>query len=199
VNEFDDIIGADVAGEERAKLLGVHEMLVHAGPPPELSTTLQKVPRPGEVRTLRRGSTSRKIALIAAALVVLGITFSVGFSTGRGSVAKPIATIGLSGTKAAPHAQGTIDVLKAVSGNWPMTLTVSGLPPVAAPEYYYVYLVRDGKARAPCGEFVISKRSSHSLTLNLNAPYSLKNGDTWIVTRKTYKQHGPGQTVMQPA
>ena len=40
-----------------------------------------------------------------------------------------------------------------------MTLSVSGLPKVAAPEYYYVWLVRKGKPLAPCGEFVVSKPS----------------------------------------
>ena len=57
--------------------------------------------------------------------------------------------------------------------------------------------MRNGKPWAPCGEFVVSK-PSRSLTLTLNAPYALKTGDTWIVTRKTYKQPGAGTTVLRP-
>ena len=79
-----------------------------------------------------------------------------------------------------------------------MTIWVSGLPKVAAPDYYYVWLVRNGKPLAPCGEFLVAK-SSDSLTLKLSAPYALKPGDTWIVTRKTYSQPGAGQTVLRPA
>lgn len=200
MNDFDQLIDADVAGEERERLRGVHELLVEAGPPPELPAALQHVPPPAEVRRLGKKQTvPRKIALIAAALVVLIVTFGLGFTTGHRSTAtEPLKTLDLTGTKAAPHAQGTLDVSSAVSGNWPMTLSVSGLPKVAAPEYYYVWLVRNGKPLAPCGEFVVAK-SSDSLTLTLSAPYALKPGDTWIVTRQMYAQPGAGQTVLRPA
>ena len=199
MNDFDELIDADVAGEERERLRGVHEMLVEAGPPPELPASLQNVPPPAKVSRLRKQSVPRKIALIAAALVVLGVTFGLGFSYGHsGRATKPFASLELTGTKAAPHAQGTLDVSPEVSGNWPMTIWVSGLPKVAAPDYYYVWLVRNGKPLAPCGEFLVAK-SSDSLTLKLSAPYALKPGDTWIVTRKTYSQPGAGQTVLRPA
>ncbi len=82
MNDFEDIIGADVAGEERARLLGVHALLVEAGPPPELPDGLQNVRRAGDVRELRRRRVPRRVALLAAALIVLGVTFSVGFATG---------------------------------------------------------------------------------------------------------------------
>ena len=199
MNDLDELIGADVAGDERARLLGVHALLVQAGPPAELSAALRDVPRPGEVSLLRKQSVPRKIALLAAAIIALGVTFSVGFATGHRSMAtKPFETLALSGTKAAPHAHATLDVLPEVSGNWPMTLSVSGLPKVAAPEYYDVWLVRNGKPWAPCGEFVLSK-PSESLTLKLTAPYALKPGDTWVVTRHTYGQPGTGPAVLRPA
>ena len=201
MNDFDELIGADVAGEERERLLGVHEMLVQAGPPPELSPTLQDVPRPGEVHLLRKQSVARQVALLAAAIIVLGITFSIGFSTGKKGAAAPtpVKTLVLSGTRAAPHAQATLDVQRQVSGNWPMTLSVSGLPRVNASEYYVVWLVRNGQRFAPCGTFVISK-PTRSLTLNLTAPYKLEKGDTWIVTRQTYGQHSMSPTtVLEPA
>ena len=198
MSAFDELIDADVAGEERERLRGVHELLVEAGPPPELPASLRDVRQPGKVGHLRNQSVPRKIALLAAAIIVLGIAFVAGLAVGGGSHTKPVATLVLSGTKAAPHAHGTIDVSSEVSGNWPMTLSVSGLPKATAPEYYYVWLVRNGKPWAPCGEFVVAK-SSDSLTLKLTAPYALKSGDSWIVTRKTYSQLGAGQTVLRPA
>jgi hypothetical protein len=198
VNDFDELIGADVAGEERERLLGVHEQLVEAGPPPELSAHLQETPQPGNARSFRKRSAPWKFAMIAAAVILLAITFTVGISIGKGSVASPVASIALRGTKAAPRAKGTLDVLPEVSGNHPMNLSVSRLPAVTAPEYYSVWLVRNGKPFAPCGEFVVSKHS-RSLTLTLNAPYTLETGDTWIVTRKMYKQQpGAGATVLRP-
>ena len=83
MNDFDELIGADVAGEERERLLGVHELLVEAGPPPELPPD-----PPGRPAARRRarvcGSRPRaKLALIAAALIVLGLTFGIGFTTGK--------------------------------------------------------------------------------------------------------------------
>jgi len=199
VNDFDELIGADVAGEERERLLGVHELLVQAGPPPEVPAGLENVPRPGELRVLRRQSVPRRVALLAAAVLVLGVAFTAGFATGHGSTAtaKPLQTLALSGTKAAPRAQATVDVLQEVSGNYPMTLRVSGLPLASAPTYYVVWLVRHGKPWAPCGEFVVSN-AARSLTFTLNAPYSLKRGDTWIVTRHKFGQSGAGRTVLRP-
>jgi hypothetical protein len=200
VNDFDELIGTDVAGEERARLLGVHELLLEAGPPQELPAGLHKVPRPGELRVLPLRTVPRKVALLAAAIAVLAVTFGLGVTAGSRSAAAPktLETLTLKGTSAAPHAQATVDVLQEVSGNYPMNVRVSGLPKVAAPQYYVVWLVRDGKPWAPCGQFVVSKQSG-SLTLGLTAPYSLKPGDTWIVTRHTFGQRGPGPTVLQPA
>jgi hypothetical protein len=200
VNDFDELIGADVAVEERERLRGVHELLVEAGPPPELPTALENVPAPARVRRLPRQSVPRKIALIAAAIILLAVTFGVGFTTGKSpaSKAQPAETLALSGTKAAPHAAATLDVSAEVAGNYPMTLEVSGLPQVTAPQYYTVWLVRNGKPWGSCGQFVVSKRS-RSLMLALNAPYALEKGDTWIVTRDTFGKSGAGPTVLRPA
>jgi hypothetical protein len=198
VNKFDELIDADVAGVERERLRGVHELLVEAGPPPELPTALENARPPAtKVSPMRKRSVPRTIALVAAALIALGIAFGMGWSTGHDTAADPIAELKLTGTDAAPHARATIGISSEVSGNWPMTLSVSGLPKVTAPEYYYVWLVRHGKPLAPCGEFVVAK-SSDSLKLKLSAPYSLEPGDTWIVTRKRYSQPGTGTAVLRP-
>ena len=195
MNEFNDIVDTEgLSPEETDRLRRVHELLVEAGPPPELSAALRSAPRPGEVRFLRQLTGARKVPLLAAAIIVLGVAFTAGFATGKTSTAsaKPVETLVLNGTSAAPHAHATLDVLPSVGGNWPMTLRVSGLPRVAAPTYYIVWLVRDGNTVAPCGQFVVAKSGS-SLTLELSAPYALKHGDTWVVTRQRYgKQTGSG-------
>lgn len=201
MNDFDELIGADVAGAERERLLAVHTALVEAGPPPELPATLLDVPEPGKVSALRKQTAPRKFALLAAAVILLGVAFTIGFATGQKNSATgtPVKTIELSGTAKTPHAEGTLDVQRQVSGNVPMTLEVSGLPRVAAPEYYVVWLVRNGQRFAPCGTFVVSQ-PARPLTLNLTAPYALEKGDTWIVTRQGYGSHGTKPTtVLQPS
>jgi hypothetical protein len=199
VNDFDELIGADVAGADRERLRAVHELLVEAGPPPELPASLRDVPQPGKVSVLRKHAPPRKAALIAAAVMALVVAFTGGFATGDHVTAPttPVAKLVLKGTSAAPHARATLAVLPNVDGNWPMTLTVRGLPSVAAPTYYVVWLVRHGQPFAPCGSFVVSKSLS-SLTLKLNAPYSLKTGDTWIVTQQKYGRHATRTTVLEP-
>ncbi len=194
MNRFDDMIGADVAGDERERLRRTHELLLQAGPPPELPESLLEAPSVGELRFLRRQTVPRKVALLAATIAALGVTFTLGFAAGnRGAAPKAIEQVKLSGTPVAPHARATLDLLPAVAGNWPMTLQVSGLPRVAAPTYYVVWLVRNGKTVAPCGQFVVAKPGS-SLTLQLSAPYELEPGDTWVVTRQRYSH----PTVMRP-
>ena len=46
--DFDDLIGGDVPAEERERLRRAHELLVEAGPPPELSPEMESVPWPDE-------------------------------------------------------------------------------------------------------------------------------------------------------
>lgn len=198
MNDFDDLVGTDVPGAERERLRGVHELLVQAGPPAELPAGLQSAPSPRELRPRR---VRRRALLLAAAVTVLtvGVTFSVGYAVGsRSTATSPLhEQLALKGTSAAPQARATLDVSQEVGGNWPMTLYVRGLPRAAAPTYYVVWLVRQGQLVAPCGSFVVSK-PSNPLTLQLNAPYSLEQGDTWIVTRQQYGRHAARTTVLRP-
>ena len=42
--DFDELVGAETTGAERERLRGVHELLVEAGPPPELPRELEEGP-----------------------------------------------------------------------------------------------------------------------------------------------------------
>ncbi len=197
MNDFDELIGADVAGEERERLLDVHSLLVQAGPPPELPLALQSVPHPGRVAVLPGKSVPRRFALLAAAILVLGVTFAAGVAIRGGNPSSAAATeqIALKGTAAALHASATLALLPAdKAGNWPMTLQATGLKPGAI---YDVYLVRNGKPWGSCGAFLVNGSGAAS-GVPLNAPYRLERGDTWIVTRET-PTGGRGVTVLKPA
>ena len=43
--DFDELVGKEVPEHERERLKRTHELLVQAGPPPELSPALETVPR----------------------------------------------------------------------------------------------------------------------------------------------------------
>ncbi len=200
---FDELVGAETSGEERERLRHVHELLLEAGPPPELTPKLEKAPGSGVARMQRRRVVKRRGLLLLAAAVSIVVVFAAGYAvsnsrqSGGNSSAPGVAkTLKLTGTRQAPNAQATLDVWKPQAGNWPMTLNVTGLPKLPPHAYYYVYLVRDGKPWAPCGAFRVAS-PSQALTLTLNAPYKLRKGDTWVVTRPTQLGE-PGTTVMRP-
>jgi hypothetical protein len=199
---FDEIVGAEPTGGERERLRNAHQLLLQAGPPPELPPELAQGPQAGMARAqvARRRRLKRRsmLALVAAALV--GAVFAIGYGIGttRGYGPTPVAELPLKGTAAAPRARATLAVLPATAGNWPMRLVVVNLPKLPGNAYYGVYLVRKGEHYLSCGTF-LSAGGTRPLTVSLNAPYHLQRGDTWIVTRETPHSSGRGATVLRPA
>jgi len=198
---FDELIGAETPGAERERLRGVHELLVQAGPPPELTPQLEKAPGFGVARLQSRRVVKRRALVLLAATVAIAGVFAAGFAVADDhgsstSAARTARTLQLAGTSLAPQAHATLEVWHSHAGNWPMTLTVSGLPKLPTHTYYEVYLVRDGKPWGSCGTFRVD--GSSRLSLTLNAPYSLRKGDSWVVTRPGAGGQEPGNTVLRP-
>jgi hypothetical protein len=140
----------------------------------------------------------RALLLLAAALSIVAV-FAAGYAVAdhRGGGTTAPLKLSLSGTSAAPRAHATLEVWHADAGNWPMKLSVAGLPS-GAHTYYEVYLVRGGEPWGSCGRFRVVS-SSGTVTLRLNAPYPLKPGDSWVVTRLGPGGSEPGKTVLRPA
>jgi Anti-sigma-K factor rskA len=201
---LDDLIGTDTTGAERQRLQHVHDLLLEAGPPPELSPELEAGPTLAmSTGQRRRAAKPRALLLLAAALMVL-LVFFAGYGVGNGGGGKtaghPVITQALAGTSIAPHAQGTLEVWSSRDGkNWPMTLSVAGLPKLPPHTYYEVYLLRHGKPWGSCGTFRVSGSPGTATTVTLTAPYSLRKGDSWVVTRPGAGGAEPGQTVLRPA
>ena len=196
--DFDQLIGADVESSERARLQHVHALLVQAGPPPELSPSLEAGPTLGMTMARRPARARRRVLLLAAALSILGLAFLAGFITGNSGGKTTGKAMQLTGTPAAPNAFASLQIEPVdAAGNWPMRLSVTGLPALSSGQYYEVYLVRGGKQWAPCGSFKVAK--GKPTVVQLNAPYRLKHGDTWDVLRVASKG-GPehGVVVLRP-
>jgi len=66
------------------------------------------------------------------------------------------------------------------AGNWPMRMTVSGLPTLAQGKTYTLWLTKKGALQAPCGTFTVGKGTT---TVRLNAPYKLREYSGWVVVR----------------
>ncbi len=77
-----------------------------------------------------------------------------------------------------------------------MTLDVTGLPVLPARSYYEVYLVRTGTPWLSCGTFAVAGGRAET-TVTLNAPYRLRAGDVWVVTRQLAGAEGPGPAVLR--
>ena len=73
--DFDELIGGDVPAAEREQLLGAHEALLAAGPPPELPPGLEHAPDPEpKVSFLpkRRRYTAFAVAAAIALVALMG-------------------------------------------------------------------------------------------------------------------------------
>jgi hypothetical protein len=185
--DFDELVG-EVDGAERERLLRTHELLIAAGPPPELPPTLAQPPGgPGArsvVRPLSPGFHPRRRAvaggLLAAALVLAA--FAAGFFVGdRDEGFAAVRTVALQGAGPHNYSRGSLQLGEQdASGNWPMLLRVNGLPELKSPRgYYEVRLMRDGRAIAPCGSFRV--RGSGTTEVELTAGYVLERFDAWVV------------------
>ncbi|HEY4237383.1 MAG TPA: hypothetical protein VGM45_08615 [Gaiellaceae bacterium] len=199
---LDELIGADTAGAERQRLQDVHDLLLEAGPPPELSPELEAGPNLKMTVGKRRRVVKQRALLLLAASLALLLIFLGGYAVGnRGGTGKSTATavtLQLAGTSAVPrNVRASLEVWHRKDGNWPMTLTAVGLPKLPPHNYYEVYLIRDGQLSGSCGTFRVTN-ARLPVTVSLNSPYTLRKGDSWIVTRPGAGGVEPGTTVLRP-
>jgi Anti-sigma-K factor rskA len=184
-----DLIGDDVPPAELERLGRVHDLLMRAGPPPELPGELAEAPEPDATVALLPKRHWRPLAALAAALALAA--FGVGWlaaSAGDsdGEAFPPIDfRVPMAGTPAAPHAVASIAVAERdEAGNWPLAMTIRGLPELPPGKSYELWLTKKGRLAALCGPFRVH---GDSVTY-LNAPYRLSQYDGWVVTRTGEKQ-----------
>jgi len=187
--DFDDLVGQDVPADERERLHRTHELLIEAGPPPELSPELEPVPWPDDALAPlfgRRRKSKRRPVLLAAAIATAAV---VGFVLGQAATSSSTSidareTLQLHGTALARGAVGTLKLGKPdAAGNWPMVLQVKGLPKLNNGGYYDLYLTKSGVPLVSCGTI----NAKGDTVVRLTAAYNLENFDHngWVIVRKT--------------
>jgi hypothetical protein len=182
---FDELAGGDdLSPEEAARLERVHDLLVAAGPPPELPPRLADLePAPREdspVAFLPRRRAGLALAL-AAALTL--IAFVGGFVAGNhhGQKFPTKYSVSMHGTAVASNASAVIRIgTDDSNGNWPLKVEVHGLKQLPEGQFYEMYLTRHGKRVATCGTFRLTSGDS----VRLNAPYNLRTYSGWVVTHE---------------
>jgi hypothetical protein len=184
--DFFDLVGDEGSPEELEQLRRTHDLLVAAGPPPELSPRLADVPVERQRSRSSAGPRRRTGTAFLLAAGVAAAAFGIGFLVGgRGSSdfqaerdrtaqMHPASGSGLV-TAGAVVEVGTRDEV----GNWPLRVRVSGLKPLPQGEWYELYLTRGGKITAWCGAFSVKDRGR--TTVQFSVPYRLKNAG-WVVT-----------------
>jgi hypothetical protein len=188
--DFRDLVGEEVPAAERDRLRAVHDMLVAAGAPPELSPALEEPPDVGGATVSLFPRRRRGTFLLIAATLVLA-AFGGGYlAGGHGRTTRGFEAAGaiqMHGTEAAPNGLATIELGKEDSaGNWPMLVSVQGLPQLRRGGYYELFLTRHGRIAASCGTFTVHAGTTK---VRLNVPYRLKRFDGWVVTRHVAGRH----------
>jgi Anti-sigma-K factor rskA len=196
---FDELVGGDdLTPEEEARLRRVHDLLVQAGPPPDLPPELERPTRPPEAEIVQFPLLPRRrwaLAVVAAVALLL-VAFAGGYLVGH---SKPGTFDAL---RVVPmHGANALAVLRVGHsdsvGNWPMVLEVNGLPQQSERDAYYeLWLTKHGKPTLPCGSFRAAKRTT---TVRLSVPYSLRGFDGWVITRESPHDRGhpgPGPVIL---
>ncbi|HET6642908.1 MAG TPA: anti-sigma factor, partial [Gaiellaceae bacterium] len=167
--DFDELVNGVEDAAERARLQRVHELLVEAGPPPDLSPGFAAKPPPVEERhnlfRLPRRRLGAALALIGATLVAaFGVGYFAGNSGSDSNEALQIEnTIPLTGSGAAGGELGI--GARDDDGNLPMLLTVHGLRKLKDGDYYRLALVKNGKPIVTCGTFNVGGRGKTALEM----------------------------------
>jgi hypothetical protein len=191
--DFRDLVGDEVPAEERARLERVHELLVEAGPPPELPPSLVEAPdRTEQAPTWlprRRAGAALSLAAAIALVAFLG-GYVAGFSHDNFTSTRDVS---MQGTSKAPGARGLIKLGdQDEAGNWPMVVTVKGLRHLPGSGYYELFLVHDGRS-LKCGIFNVKAGTT---SMKFSVPYTFEHNDAWIVTRWRRDESEPGPALL---
>ena len=193
--DFSELVGDGGAPEDLARLRRVDELLVAAGPPPELSPGLARPPAveaiSDESKVIAFSRRRPFTALGIAAALAVG-AFVVGFAVGGHrdgfSTARTLAMHGV-GQFASARAELKVGSHDS-SGNYPLEMTVSGLRRPPKGGWYELLLSKKGRPTLSCGAFTVD---GASVTLRMSVPYDLTEFPTlfdgWVVT---LHRSGPG-------
>jgi Anti-sigma-K factor rskA len=192
----------DLEPGEEERLQRAHDLLLQAGPPPELPPALLGAPRGNDAQIVQFPMLPRRrmAATFLAAAGVAAAAFGGGFLVGNAK-SKPAAfatqkvvLMHAVERPASSRLAGQIKVAARDSvGNWPLEVAVSGLPQQSARGYYELWLTKKGKPFVPCGAFRVHGSTT---TVRFTVPYKLTRYDGWVLTSVTRGSHDPGKVVL---
>jgi hypothetical protein len=202
-NFYDVVDTSGLAPDEEARLRRAHDLLVQAGPPPDLPPTLAAVPMqaPEGTGTIlqfpllpRRRLALVAVAAAAVALIAFGGGYFLGHSKSTPAALETVHVVSMHG----PGSSDALAVLRIAApdsvGNWAMDVQVSGLPKQQQRSaFYQLWLTKNGKAVASCGTFRVHGKKTN---VRFTVSYNFKQFDGWIVTAQPGVRRPLGPTVL---
>jgi hypothetical protein len=190
--DFRELVGDEEDGEDLDRLRRVHDLLVQAGPPPELSTAIANPPEVEESKVLEF-KRRRPAALLGIGIAAAAAAFVIGYAVGdKQNSFSAQATVPMHGVGAMATARADIAIADHdEGGNYPLQMRVEGLRDAPKGGWYELLLSKKGKPTASCGDFAVDGGET---TVRLSVPYDLqvwhqkKLYDGWVVVL-----HRPGQ------
>lgn len=177
--DFDDLVGDEVDPGERNHLRRVHDLLVAAGPPPEISTVSAPAVEAAPASP-RRGRRRRGALLAFAAALGIVAAFTIGVAVAESDNPSTDRVVAMSGPSGA-SARLVIYELDD-GGNWPMRLEVTGLAPAQEKQLFQLWLTKNGKPAALCGSFLTDAEGR--AVVPMNAPWHFDEFDGWVVVER---------------
>jgi hypothetical protein len=185
--EFRDLVGDDLSPQEQARLERVHDMLIAAGPPPELPPELQEVPSERPVATPIVLPRRRVGAAIALAATIALVAFLGGFIAGHSGAGDSFqsvrdVTLGNGQAKAVVRFAP-----KDANGNTTMDVKVTNLRPLPRRDYYVLLMTKNGKPVVECGTFNL--RRGGPTTFKFTVAYDPSDFDGLQLARWRHSEH----------
>jgi hypothetical protein len=185
--ELHDLVGDDLPANERARLARVHELLVAAGPPPELPPSLAEAPGPAawSPSWLPRRRLGAAFALAAAIALVAFVGGYIAGSERTGDNFDAARNIVLRGA-----GQTRVIVRFApedANGNRRMLVSAERLPRTPKNNYYILFMTKKGKPIAQCGTFKVG--SGPLTTVRFTIGYEVKEFDGLQLSEYRHSDH----------
>jgi len=187
---FRDLVGDDLPPAEQERLERVHEMLIAAGPPPELPPELAEAPdrRASSQERDPTGLPRRRVgAALALAAAIALVTFVGGYVAGYNRTNDSFQSVrSVELAKGAQRADVKFGP-RDENGNTPMEVKVVGLRRLPAGDYYSLFMTKNGKPVVLCGTFNV--RGEQATTLKFNVAYDASEFDGLQLAHYRHKDH----------
>jgi len=185
--EFRDLVGDDLSPDESARLERVHDMLIAAGPPPELPPELQEVPTEQSVAEPVMLPRRRVGAALALAAAIALIAFLGGYIAGHSGAGQSFQSV-RNVTLGNRNASAVVRIApKDANGNTTMKVNVEGLRPLPRRDYYVLLMTKNGKPVVECGTFNI--RRGGPTTFKFTVAYDPSDFDGLQLARWQQTKH----------